>query len=257
MQNLFAEDTDWHTPWMSRVLPKVERIARAPSGANDLHPLRPGAARRRRRRHLAPLLRAMGVDDARPARRPRWSSCMPALARLVPPAEIVDKTRLLALDRRRPRPRLQARGIDTLIVTGGETDVCVLGAVLGAVDRGYRIVWSPTRSAASSDETHDALADALPQPLRPAGRDGRRPTSCSAGLGIGLSSRPRLAPEVAGGWPEIDRFALPWTEPGLAASNLLFGGWPKRGKSWRSRFYGAALQHLHTFGADRPAARRG
>src|SRR3954468_8111729 len=27
MQNLFAEDTPWHTPWMARVLPVVERIA--------------------------------------------------------------------------------------------------------------------------------------------------------------------------------------------------------------------------------------
>ena len=29
MQNLFAEDTEWHTPWLERVLPVVERIARA------------------------------------------------------------------------------------------------------------------------------------------------------------------------------------------------------------------------------------
>ncbi|MBV8400130.1 MAG: hypothetical protein JOZ58_28475 [Acetobacteraceae bacterium] len=27
MQNLFALDTPWHTPWMARVLPVVTRIA--------------------------------------------------------------------------------------------------------------------------------------------------------------------------------------------------------------------------------------
>ena len=27
MQNLFAEDTPWHTPWMKRVLPVVAGIA--------------------------------------------------------------------------------------------------------------------------------------------------------------------------------------------------------------------------------------
>src|SRR3982074_3819460 len=27
MQNLFAEETPWHTPWMQRVLPGVARIA--------------------------------------------------------------------------------------------------------------------------------------------------------------------------------------------------------------------------------------
>jgi nicotinamidase-related amidase len=27
MQNVFAEETPWHTPWMARVLPVVTRIA--------------------------------------------------------------------------------------------------------------------------------------------------------------------------------------------------------------------------------------
>ena len=27
MQRLFAEETDWHTPWIARVRPVVERIA--------------------------------------------------------------------------------------------------------------------------------------------------------------------------------------------------------------------------------------
>ena len=27
MQNMFAEATPWHTPWMTRVLPVVEEIA--------------------------------------------------------------------------------------------------------------------------------------------------------------------------------------------------------------------------------------
>jgi hypothetical protein len=29
MQRMFAEETPWHTPWLERVLPKVEAIARA------------------------------------------------------------------------------------------------------------------------------------------------------------------------------------------------------------------------------------
>jgi nicotinamidase-related amidase len=47
--------------------------------------------------------------------------------------------------------------VDTLVVTGVETDVCVLGAVLGAVDLGYRVVVSTDAICSSSDETHDAL----------------------------------------------------------------------------------------------------
>jgi nicotinamidase-related amidase len=53
--------------------------------------------------------------------------------------------------------RLQVRGIDTLVVSGAETDVCVLAAVLGAVDRGYRVVIPTDALCSSSDQTHDAL----------------------------------------------------------------------------------------------------
>jgi nicotinamidase-related amidase len=42
-------------------------------------------------------------------------------------------------------------------VSGGETDVCVLATVLGAVDRGYRVVVATDALCSSSDETHDAM----------------------------------------------------------------------------------------------------
>ena len=35
---------------------------------------------------------------------------------------------------------LDGSEVDTLVVTGGETDICVLATVLGAVDRGFRVV---------------------------------------------------------------------------------------------------------------------
>ena len=49
-----------------------------------------------------------------------------------------------------------ARGI-TLVITGGETDVCVLATVLGAIDFGYRVVLVTDALCSSSDATHDAL----------------------------------------------------------------------------------------------------
>ncbi len=52
---------------------------------------------------------------------------------------------------------LAGSGIDTLIVTGGETDVCVLATVLGAIDRGYRLILVTDALCSSVDETHDAL----------------------------------------------------------------------------------------------------
>jgi nicotinamidase-related amidase len=51
---------------------------------------------------------------------------------------------------------LRERRADTVLVTGSETDVCVLATVLGAVDRGYRVVVATDAICSSADETHDA-----------------------------------------------------------------------------------------------------
>jgi nicotinamidase-related amidase len=52
---------------------------------------------------------------------------------------------------------LRARRANTLIVTGSETDVCVLATVLDAVDLGYRVIVVRDAICSSSDEGHDAL----------------------------------------------------------------------------------------------------
>jgi nicotinamidase-related amidase len=52
---------------------------------------------------------------------------------------------------------LRERGADGLIVTGSETDVCVLATVLSAVDHGYRVILVRDGVCSSSDEGHDAL----------------------------------------------------------------------------------------------------
>ena len=44
-----------------------------------------------------------------------------------------------------------------LIVSGSETDVCVLATVLGAVDIGYRVIVVRDALCSSSDEGHDML----------------------------------------------------------------------------------------------------
>jgi nicotinamidase-related amidase len=46
--------------------------------------------------------------------------------------------------------------VNTLIVTGSETDVCVLASVLAAVDLGYRAAVVKDGLRSSSDEAHDS-----------------------------------------------------------------------------------------------------
>jgi nicotinamidase-related amidase len=45
----------------------------------------------------------------------------------------------------------------TLIITGGETDVCVLATMLGAIDWGFRVILMTDALCSSADETHDAM----------------------------------------------------------------------------------------------------
>jgi nicotinamidase-related amidase len=52
---------------------------------------------------------------------------------------------------------LAEKRIETLIISGSETDVCVLASVLHAVDHGFRVVVIEDGLCSSSDEGHDAL----------------------------------------------------------------------------------------------------
>ncbi|GJE31299.1 cysteine hydrolase family protein [Methylobacterium oxalidis] len=156
MQRMFAEHTDWCTPWMPCVLPKVEQIVEAQPRQTVFTRFIPAQAyghgegtwKRYYERWASMTIERLGPDRI---------ELVPELARFVPPAETVDKHVYSPWVETGLHERLRARGIDTLVVTGGETDVCVLSTVLGAVDRGYRIVIVTDGLCSSSDEAHDAM----------------------------------------------------------------------------------------------------
>ncbi|MEA2757549.1 MAG: hypothetical protein QOH65_162 [Methylobacteriaceae bacterium] len=156
MQRLFAEDTDWHTPWMERVLPNVARMVEAHPAqtifTRFIPAKEPGQGRGTWRRYYenweSMTMRRLG---------PEMVELVPELARFVPPAKIVDKHVYSPWLERELDNLLRDTKIDTLVVSGGETDVCVLATVLGAVDRGYRVVVATDALCSSTDETHDAM----------------------------------------------------------------------------------------------------
>jgi len=156
MQNLFAEDTPWKTPWMKRVLPMVARFAEAHAERTiftrfiPVHrPEEAGGAWRRFYRRWAEL--TLDRID------PELLELVPQLRRLAPPATVIDKRVYSPFSEPALPSLLRERQIDTLVVTGAETDVCVLGAVMDAVDLGYRVVLARDGVCSSSDQTHDAL----------------------------------------------------------------------------------------------------
>ena len=74
-----------------------------------------------------------------------------------PPAVTIDKRVYSPFSERAIWRVLRERRVDTLVITGAETDVCVLAAVLDAVDHGFRVVLATDAVCSSSDRTHDAL----------------------------------------------------------------------------------------------------
>jgi nicotinamidase-related amidase len=156
MQRLFAEPTEWFVPWLPKVLPKVLEIA-------SRHPDRTVFTR---------FMPPMTPEDATGAWREyyrRWQGMTQShidpgllelvepLRALVPPAYQLDKPAYSAFSSQRLLPGLRRRGIETLIVTGDETDVCVMATVIAAVDHGFRVVLPTDALCSGHDPTHDAL----------------------------------------------------------------------------------------------------
>jgi nicotinamidase-related amidase len=51
--------------------------------------------------------------------------------------------------------------VRSVVITGGETDVCVLAAVLGAIDLGYAVKLLRDAVCSGTDETHEATLQLL------------------------------------------------------------------------------------------------
>jgi nicotinamidase-related amidase len=156
MQRLFTDEGPWPTPWMPRVIPVVAEIAgRFPERTvftRFITPERPEQMPGVWRRYYEKW-RSVTREFVDPG----LLELVPALARFAPPATVIDKTRYNAFAASTLDAHLRQREADALVITGSETDVCVLATVLGAVDRGYRVILVRDAICSSSDAGHDAL----------------------------------------------------------------------------------------------------
>ncbi|MEH2535320.1 nicotinamidase-related amidase [Bradyrhizobium sp. AZCC 1588] len=156
MQNIFARGGVWETPWMEKVLPVISQIAARYQErtvfTRFITPERPEDRRGQWRVYFTKWERATRGDLA-----PGALDIVPALARYSPPALVVDKPAYSAFFGSRLGHLLVERHVGTVVVSGAETDVCVLATVLGAVDLGFRVVIVQDALCSSSDTGHDAL----------------------------------------------------------------------------------------------------
>ena len=153
---MFAEATPWHAEWMPRVLPAVIQLV-------ERSPARTLFTR------FVPAASPDEMDGTWHRYYQRWASMtlgqldptmielVPELARHVPPARVLDKRVYSPWFGGGLTKVLQALPVDTLVVSGTETEVCVLATVLGAIDHGYRVVIAEDAICSSADPTHDAM----------------------------------------------------------------------------------------------------
>jgi nicotinamidase-related amidase len=156
MQLMFRRDGPWPTPWMERVLPTIMHLVEnmpaqtvftrfiPPEHAGDM----PGMWREFYRKWPNITRQRLPAE---------YLELLPELRRFVPPAAVFDKFVYSAFADGRLARHLAERGTSTLLISGAETDVCVLATVLAAVDHGYRVVIVTDAICSSSDEGHDAL----------------------------------------------------------------------------------------------------
>lgn len=158
MQRMFSDPTPWRAAWMPRVLPEVVRlVALAPErtiftrfipapSAREM----PGTWQRYYQRWRDMTLSRMD---------PGLLQIVPELGHFAPPARIVDKQVYSPWFAGRLSNELAGLSVDTLIVSGTETEVCVLATVLGAIDHGYRVIIATDAICSSADPTHDAMLE--------------------------------------------------------------------------------------------------
>jgi nicotinamidase-related amidase len=156
MQRLFTPGAPWVVPWAERVLPAIATLCQqAPARSFFTRFLPPrsfvhatGSWQRYYRKWQDVTLEHLD---------PAFLELSPSLMRFVPPGRIFDKWVYSPWSNPALEQSLRQGAVDTLLVSGGETDICVLATVLGAIDQGYRVILVEDAICSSNDDTHDAL----------------------------------------------------------------------------------------------------
>jgi nicotinamidase-related amidase len=156
MQCIFSKGGISETPWMERVLPVVIEVApRYTERTVFTRFITPRRPEQRPGQWQQYYRRRRAATQEHPL--PQQLDLVLALARFVPPAHVIDKPAYSAFYLSGLEALMREKNVRCVVVTGVETDVCVLSTVLGAVDRGFRAAIVEDALCSSSDAGHEAL----------------------------------------------------------------------------------------------------
>lgn len=158
MQRIFAEETEWRVPDLLRIVPAVAALVSARAGSTLFTRFvtppscadASGRWRQYYRRWASVTLERMPAE---------MLDLVPELMSLAQSGTICDKATFSAFADGTLPHVLVERGVDTLVLAGIETDVCVLATAIGAVDRGYRVVVAADAVTSGSLAAHRAVID--------------------------------------------------------------------------------------------------
>lgn len=157
-QRMFLEHTEWHNPWLKPTLQLISLLVAADPARTVFTrfiPLRNKDEGSGTWRKYYEKWQSMTLDNQSPS----GIDIVPDLIPFIPPARVIDKRVYSPWSNKQLLDYLVSKAIDTLIISGGETDVCVLATVLGAVDYGYRVILPKDAICSTCDETHEKTID--------------------------------------------------------------------------------------------------
>jgi nicotinamidase-related amidase len=156
MQALFADHPDWAVPDIQRIRGEVQRLAERKKDRTYWTRFMPAQSAEQAegswRRYYAHWPRATLEGGGRD-----YVDLLPEQRALAGKAAVFDKPGFSAFSNAAFGAGLKNRGIDTLILSGVETDVCVWATALDAIDAGFFVVLAKDAMTSGSLEAHAAM----------------------------------------------------------------------------------------------------
>jgi nicotinamidase-related amidase len=155
LQNLLGPQGPWSAEWAQRVLPTVvSLVEHAPARCIFTRFVPPESPEKMPGAWRAFYGKWPGLTGREVA--PELLELMSPLKLFIPPARVLDKTRYSAFSNAALQAWLREMEAEAVIVSGAESDVCVLATVLSAVDLGYPTIVATDAICSGSDPCHEA-----------------------------------------------------------------------------------------------------